>query len=192
MTLVATSRPASQQQLTAHDLAVVVRRVASQPQLWRPRIRFTQERYWARLPAPAGVDVWLLTWLPSQGTDLHDHGDAAAAFAVVEGALTEVRSDDVLGVWTTTLQAPAVRVLEPGIVHDVRNDLTRPAVSIHAYARGPEGLTRYHADGSSSLVEQRTAWTHQPPARGAAAEAASAPGGRSACPPPGERRLTAG
>ena len=132
MTLIATPRPA-QSEWTTHDLALIVRRVASQPHLWRPKIKFTAERYWARLPGPEGVDVWLLTWLPSQATDLHDHGDSAAAFAVVEGALTEVRADDVLGVWSTTLHAPAVRVVEPGIVHDVRNDLVKPAVSIHAY-----------------------------------------------------------
>ena len=37
----------------------------------------------------AGAQVWLLSWLPDQGTPLHDHGTSAGAFAVVRGTLTE-------------------------------------------------------------------------------------------------------
>ncbi|GAB3679792.1 cysteine dioxygenase [Angustibacter aerolatus] len=141
---------------TTHDLALLVRRIASEPRLWRPHVRFTAaERFWTRLGSPQGVDVWLLTWLPSQQTDLHDHGDSSAAFAVVQGALTEVRADEVLGVWSTRLDAPAVRVVEPGVVHDVRNDLTAPAVSIHAYAPKLSRMTYY------DLVDGRLAPAHE-------------------------------
>jgi len=162
MTLVATPRPAHDTRISTQDLSLVVRRVASQPQLWRPKIKFTADRFWTRLPGPQGVDLWLLTWLPSQGTDLHDHGDSAAAFAVVEGALTEVRADDVLGVWSTTLAAPAVRVVEPGIVHDVRNDLLKPAVSIHAYGPRLETMNFYQVDGDGALTPTRTVRTAEP------------------------------
>ena len=37
----------------------------------------------------AGAQVWLLSWLPEQGTPLHDHGTSAGAFSVVPGTLTE-------------------------------------------------------------------------------------------------------
>src|SRR4051812_25004769 len=37
----------------------------------------------------AGAQVWLLSWLPEQGTPLHDHGTSAGAFTVVSGTLTE-------------------------------------------------------------------------------------------------------
>ena len=156
MTLVATPRPVHDTRITTHDLSLVVRRIASQPQLWRPKVRFTADRYWTRLAAPDGIDAWLLTWLPSQGTELHDHGDSAAAFAVVQGALTEVRADDVLGVWSTTLAAPAVRVVEPGIVHDVRNDQLKPAVSIHAYGPRLESMTYYDVTPDGALNPTRT------------------------------------
>ena len=129
---------------TTHDLSLLVRRIAAEPRRWRPAVRFgTTDRYWARLDGPEGVDVWLLTWLPSQSTDLHDHGDSSAAFAVVQGALTEVRADPVLGVWSTPLSAPAVRTVEPGVVHDVRADLGVPAVSIHAYGPRLSRMTYY-------------------------------------------------
>jgi predicted metal-dependent enzyme (double-stranded beta helix superfamily) len=111
-------------------------------------VRFgTADRYWTRLAAPDGVDVWLLTWLPSQSTDLHDHGGSSAAFSVVEGALTEVRADRAGRLTSATLSAPAVRRVEPGVVHDVRNDLLEPAVSIHAYAPRLERMTFYDVVG---------------------------------------------
>ena len=37
----------------------------------------------------AEAQVWLLSWLPEQGTPLHDHGTSAGAFTVVRGTLTE-------------------------------------------------------------------------------------------------------
>ena len=129
--------------LSTYDLAALVRRLASRPRSWRPLVRFTvAKRYWVRLDGPEGVDVWLLTWLPSQVTDLHDDGDSAAAF-VVEGGLTEVWADPLLGTWSTTLHAPAVRIVEPGLVHDVRNGLLTPALSIHAYSPPLSRMTYY-------------------------------------------------
>jgi hypothetical protein len=162
MTLVATPRSPHDNRITTHDLSLVVRRIASQPQLWRPKVAFSADRAWTRLAAPAGVDAWLLTWLPSQRNDLHDHGDAAGAYAVVEGTLTEVRADDVLGVWATTLAAPAVRVVEPGIVHELRNDVLKPAVSIHAYGPRLTSLNFYDLGPGGTLEPTRTIQTDEP------------------------------
>jgi mannose-6-phosphate isomerase-like protein (cupin superfamily) len=145
-------------------LSLLVRRIASNPRLWKPAVRFgSAERYWTRLAAPDGIDVWLLTWLPSQGTDLHDHGSSAAAFAVVEGTLTEVRADPVLGTWSTAVSAPAVRVVEPGVVHDVRNDHRAPAVSIHAYSPKLSRMTYYDLD-EGRLVPRREVLGDEPEA----------------------------
>ncbi len=145
MTLIAT-RPTTtvdgRRLLTTHELALVVRRVASEPRRWRPHVRHTLDAHEIQLSGPVGVEVWLRNWLPSQRDELHDDGDALSAFAVVDGALTEVRDDDVLGTWATPLQAPAVRVVERGVVYALRNDQARPAVTIHAYA---PALERAHA-----------------------------------------------
>jgi hypothetical protein len=158
-TTIPTRTPAA---LGTHDLSLVVRRIAANPRLWKPAVRFgATERYWTRLNGPEGVDVWLLTWLPSQGTDLHDHGDSAAAFAVVGGSLTEVRADPTLGVWSTTVRAPAVRVVEPGVVHDVRNDHSAPAVSIHAYSPKLSRMTYYDLE-DGALVARREVLGDEP------------------------------
>ena len=138
MTLIATrpttTTPDGRWLLTTHELGLVVRRVASEPQRWRPHVRRSSGAIDLELSGPAGVEVRLRTWLPAQREDLHDDGDALSAYAVVEGTLTEVRDDDVLGSWATVLQAPAVRVVERGVVYGLRNDHSRPAVTIHAFA----------------------------------------------------------
>lgn len=138
MTLIA-SRPTTtddgRRLLTTHELALVVRRVASEPRRWRPHVSRAVDAHEVQLSGPVGVEVWLRNWLPAQQQALHDDG-ALAAFAVVEGTLTEVRDDDVLGSWATVLQAPAVRVAERGLLYGLRNDHGRPAVTIHAYAPG--------------------------------------------------------
>jgi Cysteine dioxygenase type I len=158
----ASSAPSTSRSLGTHELSLLVRRIAGDPRRWRPAVRFgAAERYWTRLDGPEGVDVWLLTWLPSQGTDLHDHGDSAAAFVLVQGALSEVRADPVLGVWSTPLRAPAVRTVEPGVVHDVRADLGVPAVSIHAYGPQLSRMTYYDLD-DGRLVPRRTVLSEEP------------------------------
>src|SRR5882724_10522825 len=46
-------------------------------------------RWWTRLALTSGVELWLLSWLPGQGTAPHDHGGAAGSFTVLHGLLTE-------------------------------------------------------------------------------------------------------
>lgn len=74
----------------AGDPLAVARHHAATPANWPVQARFDPlERWYARITGDAEHEVWLLTWLPGQGTDLHDHGGCAGAFLVVSGALTE-------------------------------------------------------------------------------------------------------
>lgn len=119
----------------ATDLSALVRDVALTPELWRPRVRFVPEgRYWTSLGEIAGADVWLLTWLPGQSTDLHDHGDSAASFIVVSGVLEEVRATQD-GALSQAWHGPGQSAnIQPGAIHDVANTGLDPAISIHAYS----------------------------------------------------------
>src|SRR6478752_5406960 len=128
---------------TLARLVTLVRALAGNSRLWQPRVKFTETRYWTRLPAPAAVDVWLLTWLPEQGTELHDHGDSAAAFTVVGGTLTELRVDGDGELSAAELRSSAARTVAPGVVHDVQNHHAVPAISIHAYAPKLIRMTYY-------------------------------------------------
>ncbi len=97
------------------------------------------------------AEVWLLSWLPGQGTPLHDHGGSAGAFAVVQGALTELtvtapRSGGVRDA-TALFSAGRVRPFGPHHVHRVTNDGARPAVSVHVYTPRLREMTTYRLAG---------------------------------------------
>ena len=98
----------------------------------------------------AGAQVWLLSWLPEQGTPLHDHGTSAGAFAVVRGTLTErIVGDDGTLVRESTddLTPGRVRHFGPHYVHQVTNAQTEGAVSVHVYTPGLSRMNTYAVDG---------------------------------------------
>lgn len=114
---------------------------------WAQHARFDAGRRWyTKVGEHEGHEVWLLSWLPGQGTDLHDHGESAGAFAVVSGRLTELtierrqagpRSETFR--WTPGV----VRPFGPGHVHQVSNTSGSPAVSLHVYSPSLARMTRY-------------------------------------------------
>ena len=89
-------------------------------------------------PELASAQVWLLSWLPEQGTPLHDHGWSAGAFAVVRGTLTErvvaaARHGRPVRQTAAELTAGRVRHFGPHYVHQVTNEGAEPAISVHVY-----------------------------------------------------------
>ena len=111
-------------------------------------VDFDPERRWhRRLYRDGRVDVWLISWLPEQGTQLHDHGGSAGSFTVVQGALSEA----VLaynGAQGGTLRerrhgTGATVGFDGRHVHDVRNLDADRAVSIHAYSPPLTSMTFY-------------------------------------------------
>jgi uncharacterized RmlC-like cupin family protein len=144
------------------DLSTLLAAVAGDPDSWQPLVRFDAgSRHWARLVAPPGIDLWLLTWLPDQATDLHDHGDAAAAIRVVRGQLSETRPDPQGRLTSRSLTAGATYDVPAGVIHDVLNPGTERAVSLHAYAPRLTHMTFWSA-GPAGLRVERTVRTDEP------------------------------
>src|SRR3954465_364231 len=107
--------------LDLDDLVEIACGMAAEADRWRPRVRFRSDsRWWTRLHGDHVLDVWLLTWLADQSTDLHDHGRSGAAFTVVQGELSEVR---VRGLREEhhRVQAGQTAMVDARVVHDVRN-----------------------------------------------------------------------
>jgi quercetin dioxygenase-like cupin family protein len=154
--------------LTMHQLDRLVRAFGNAEGRWAPLVRFGTDdsRWWTRLHADSSVDVWLLTWLPGQLTDLHDHGSSAAAFVVARGRLQEVRAN-LAGTQHSTVHAAGQTSWIPtGAVHDVRA-VDEPAVSIHAYSPPLQRMTYYDADAAFGLVPSRTVVSEEPEQGGA-------------------------
>jgi quercetin dioxygenase-like cupin family protein len=156
-------RPSDQLPLTAPGpLLDLVRAVAADRSRWEPAVRFdASSRYWQRLLQTAHVDLWLLTWLPGQDTELHDHGAAAAAVTVVAGAVQEVRADLHGALTTTRLEVGDAVWVPPGAVHDVRHAGTGPAVSLHAYSPRLRRMT-YYERAPQGLRVTRTVLSDEP------------------------------
>jgi hypothetical protein len=134
-------------------------------ELWAPLVEYREESRWTSLIDPAAAaavldpslhaeladaQVWLLSWLPGQGTGLHDHGSSAGAFAVARGTLTErvvtARAREAVHQSTTDLAAGRVRYFGPHYVHQVVNSLTEPAVSLHVYAPALRWMNTYRVE----------------------------------------------
>ena len=84
--------------------AALAAALALRADLWASLVEYRDESRWTHLLDPAaavdvldqalhadlaGAQVWLLSWLPGQGTDLHDHCTSAGAFVVARGSLAE-------------------------------------------------------------------------------------------------------
>ncbi len=50
-------------------------------------------RWFTRIHGDEELDVWLISWVPGQHTELHDHGGSLGALTVVSGSLNEFRWD---------------------------------------------------------------------------------------------------
>lgn len=114
------------------------------------------------------MEVWLLAWLPGQGTDLHDHGGRSrpcpAGFAVAGGSLahyTVVPGEvprlnvDVIG------EHESATVPATG-VHALVNRGDVPAVSVHVYTPRLTMMRRYLFDESglwlASMIRAGADW----------------------------------
>jgi quercetin dioxygenase-like cupin family protein len=100
------------------------------------------ERWHQRIYRDRRVDVWLISWLPTQGTQLHDHGGSSGSFTVLSGTLTEAtvaggQLHDNVRVGGDSIGFGA------HYVHDVRNLSDTPAVSVHAYSPPLTTMTYY-------------------------------------------------
>lgn len=118
---------------------------------WRPW--FTPHSRWARrVVAATDHEVWLLAWLPGQGTELHDHGGhdrpAPAAFAVARGRLSEytVVAGPFPSLRRRDLAAGQAGEVSRRTVHALRNTGDEPAVSVHVYAPRLTEMRRYLCD----------------------------------------------
>ena len=123
------------------DLVQLATRLAAQTSLWKPLVAYDPvSRYYARLARESDFEAWLLTWVPGQGTEWHDHGGSAGAFITVRGVLTEehaeVRPDGPPRIvpHSRDLTEGTLRPFGSKHVHKVTNQSLEPAVSLHVYA----------------------------------------------------------
>ena len=98
-------------------------------------VRFASpRRWWARLALTEEVEVWLLSWLPGQHTEPHDHGGAFGAFSVVLGELSETYRYPRGPVGHRVHGTGAAIGFGAGRAHQVWNTGLAKAATVHAYS----------------------------------------------------------
>ncbi|MFD4293558.1 cysteine dioxygenase [Rhodococcus sp. NPDC058532] len=127
----------------------------------------TTERWSARLHADDDVDLWLISWVPGEATELHDHAGSLGALTVLSGSLAEYR-------WGgselkyRTLDAGDQASFPLGWVHDVAlapeadADPGPPTLSVHAYSPPLTAMSYYEVTDHGSLRRTRTELTDFP------------------------------
>ncbi|GAA4028688.1 cysteine dioxygenase family protein [Allokutzneria multivorans] len=93
-----------------------------------------EQRWWARLALTDEVELWLLSWMPGQGTEPHDHGGASGSFTVYRGELREDYRYPTGPVRGATRKLGTGVGFGPGRAHQVRNTGALNAASVHAYS----------------------------------------------------------
>lgn len=144
---------------THTSLPELALRLAALESLWRPLIQYDPtSRYYARLAAEPDFEAWLLTWVPGQGTEWHDHGGSAGAFVTLQGTLTErhatVARDEPprIAKAPRRLVAGSVRPFGTRHVHRVTNEDLEPAVSLHVYAPALVEMNQYEVAGDRLVL----------------------------------------
>ena len=145
--------PVRRHPVTVAEFAGLARRIAADDGRWRPLVRYdATTRWYARLETGPGYEVWLLSWIPGQGTGPHDHGRSSGVLTVLQGALTE----HAPGAAARTLVPGDQRFFAPGYVHGVVNDTLEPAVSLHVYFQGLTEMTP-HPPGAATAPHRTSA-----------------------------------
>ncbi|MFE2928718.1 cysteine dioxygenase [Streptomyces goshikiensis] len=133
-------QPAREHPATVAEFAGLSRSIAEDRASWEHLVEYdATTRWYHRLRTGPGYEVWLLSWVPGQGSGPHDHGASSGVMTVLQGELTEHGRRG-----PRTLAAGAQRVFAPGYAHDVVNDSLDGAVSLHVYFPGLTEMPMHH------------------------------------------------
>jgi predicted metal-dependent enzyme (double-stranded beta helix superfamily) len=129
-----------------------VRRIADQPDLWRPLVVVDRERRrYELLYDDERIDVWVLSWMPGQRTGFHDHDLSAVGVVCVQGVLEEGGLAIGCEAERLLLTPGSSRRGPGGYVHAVAHHAGEPAVSIHAYSPPLVRVGQYRVDAGGRL-----------------------------------------
>lgn len=145
--------PAGRDVLDLDQLEQLVRTIADDPTLWEPLVVVDPDRRRYRLlHEDARIDVWVLSWMPGQGTGFHDHDISGVGLACARGSVVEKQLRLPSGVSTVEMTPGVSRQGGPGYIHSVAHAGGEPAITIHAYSPPLERVGQYRVDEAGVLT----------------------------------------
>jgi predicted metal-dependent enzyme (double-stranded beta helix superfamily) len=138
--------------LDVYALERLVRRLAERPDLWRPLVVVDRERRrYELLYEDDRIDIWVLSWMPGQGTGFHDHDISDVGVMCAQGELDEGLLAIGREIAPVRLRAGVSRNGPGGYIHSVTHVSGEPAVSLHAYSPPLMVVGQYRADVDGRL-----------------------------------------
>jgi predicted metal-dependent enzyme (double-stranded beta helix superfamily) len=138
--------------LAEERLAALVAHVAEHDDIWRPLVVADLARRRYRLVyEDARLDLWVLSWMPGQGTGFHDHASSSVALTAVTGSVIERRLSATAGHVARPLAPGEIRTGGAGYIHAVGHQSGVPAVTIHAYSPPLLEVGQYRATPDGML-----------------------------------------
>ncbi len=140
------------QPLDTRQLADLSQAVAEREELWRPLVVADPDRRRYRLLYEDDrVDVWLIMWMPGQGTGYHDH--AVSGVGVCGAVGMAIEKQMVLPEGHSEVEIrPGVRREGPaGYIHSVAHGEGTPAITIHSYSPPLMEVGQYRVDDQGIL-----------------------------------------
>ena len=129
-------REAADRDLLPHELEALADALAERSELWRDlEVHTADERHYVRLSRDHHLEAWLICWMPSQDTGLHDHDLSSGAVRVVRGRIAEERL--VIGqaeLAVTEYPAGGGFRFDASRIHNVRHAGADAATSLHLYS----------------------------------------------------------
>jgi predicted metal-dependent enzyme (double-stranded beta helix superfamily) len=136
----------------ALELEQLVRRIYEREDLWRPLIVVDLERRrYELLYEDDRIDIWVLSWMPGQGTGFHDHDISDVGVMCAQGELDEGLLAIGREIAPVRLRAGVSRNGPGGYIHSVTHVSGEPAVSLHAYSPPLMVVGQYRADADGRL-----------------------------------------
>ncbi len=134
------------------ELEDLARAIVDRPDIWRPLVLADpNRRRYELIYEDERIDVWVLFWMPGQGTGFHDHDVSGVGLACAEGSVRERQM--LIGGGTTTVDmTPGVSRRGPGgYIHSVAHLSGVPAITIHCYSPPLMRVGQYRVDDEGIL-----------------------------------------
>ena len=149
--------------LEPRELAELADALAEESDLWQNlELHTPDERHYFRLRRDHHLEAWLICWMPTQDTGLHDHDLSCGAVRVVRGTVAEERL--VIGQPSPTVTeyaAGAGFTFDASRIHNVRHAGLEASTSLHLYSPPLWRMGYYEVAADGGLARRSATYVEE-------------------------------